>query len=523
MTTRHRGFRRAAALAAAAIMAAAGLTGCTLIQYLSATEAQPLPQVDPIDSELSAELRRYYEQQLDWQPCDAGTECATVTAPLNWDDPAAGEIELALTRLPARGESIGSLFTNPGGPGASGVDLVQLSGAYIFGSALREHYDIIGWDPRGVGRSSAVDCLSDDELDEWIFGDPPADAAEQSDEEIIAQATAEADWFGQQCLANTGPLLEFVDTVSTVRDLDLLRAVAGDGLLSYLGFSYGSDIGTQYIERFPERVGRITLDGATDPTLGTLDIALAQQQAFGEATRAYLDDCLTGAECPFTGSTDQAIAEIRATLEQADRDLPRSADGRALTSEVIGTAVSAALYDEASWPVLSDAFAAYSANGDPSGFFALADSYYGRNPDGSYQDNLVEAFSAIGCLDSPAETDPAAIIAFNRAVVAANPLVIEGPEELGDVLCQRWPFASRATLEPVRGEGAAPVLIVGTTGDPATPYQWGQALASQLESATLLTYEGEGHLAYPGGTICVTAAVEGYLLRGEVPAEGTRC
>ena len=515
--------RRRLAMAATALAVTLVLTGCTLITTLSERGSTPQSAApgELVDADLKPELRTYYEQKLQWAPCNGEYECATATAPMNWDDASAGDISLAVMKKPASGRKLGTLFFNPGGPGASGYDYTQYAN-YLFGKPLLEHFDIVGWDPRGVGSSSAVDCLDDAGMDEHLYGKPETKAAGLTDQQIIDEATRAATEFGKACLEKTGPLLEFVDTVSTVNDLDMLRAAVGDVKINYFGFSYGTDIGAQYIDRFAGRVGRVVLDGATDPTLNGFDVILAQQQGFAQATDAYLTDCFTGSSCPFTGSNAQAINDIRGMMTKADQTQPKHADGRVLTSSVIDTAINAAMYNEQSWPDLSSAFSLYTSTGDPSGFFALSDSYYGRQPGGTYKDNMFEAFFAVNCLDYPNITDKAAIIAFNEKYQQANPFAMPGPKELGDVTCQEWPFKSKVELAPVKGAGADPVLVVGNTGDPATPYAWAEAVTKQLESATLVTYEGEGHLSY-GKDPCVDDAVEEYFIDGKVPAEGLRC
>lgn len=510
---------RAAAAAAVALLTAAGLSGCTIIQHLEGSGGGAGAAVP---SDVAENVRPYYEQQLEWTSCESGLECATVTAPMNWDDPSQGDISLAAVRIPASGTKLGSLFTNPGGPGASGYDFVALSGTSAFSQDLLQSYDIVGWDPRGVGRSTAVDCYDDKGMDEYFYGVPSPKP--KDDAAYIQYATDQAKKFADACLEKTGPMLEFVDTMSTVHDLDLLRALVGDEKLNYFGFSYGTDIGAHYADTYPQRVGRLVLDGATDPTLSQFDVVLAQQAAFGDATKAYLTDCLAKPQtCPFHGSVDDAIAQINDIMKKADDRQPKAADGRVLTSSVIDTAISAALYDESSWRYLSDAFRTYTKQGDPSGFFMLSDFYYDRDENGHYTSNMFEAFIAINCLDYPVENDPAKIEEYNRKLAEATPIGLPGPKDMGDVQCQQWPFQSRVTPHAVTGAGAQPILVVGTTGDPATPIEWAQAVSQQLESGVLLTYEGEGHIAYDSGDPCVVGAVDHYLLTGEPPADDTKC
>lgn len=512
------------------------LSGCVLIQHVTGQVDNTVSAQVPdglFDPSTPADLARYYEQDLRWGACDAklgylsDRECATVTAPMDWNAPDAHpDIELALVRVPASGSgaSQGSLFTNPGGPGSSGADFVGASAEGFFSKELRAAYDIVGWDPRGVGRSSAVSCLDDAGMDDYFYGVP--DPVPTTDQEWSAYREKVAQDFGQACAENTGELLGYVDTLSTVHDLDLLRALVGDTQLSYFGLSYGTDIGAKYIDEFPDRVRRVVLDGATDPTVPMFDVVIDQQEKFAEATRNYLADCLGTSACPFTGTVDDAMDEIVEMMNAADASMPRATDGRRLTSAVIGTAISAAMYDEASWPYLTDAFTSWMQQVDSSGFFLLSDSYYGRDQRGRYDSNMFEAFIAINCLDYPLITDPAAIADYNRRLSEVSPFT--GSEidsaDSGDVQCENWPVPPTVTQQvPVQGTGAAPVLVVATTNDPATPYKWGEAVAEQLESGVLLTYEGEGHIAYDSGSKCVVSAVDAYLVKGTVPKEGASC
>lgn len=522
--------RRHALTAALALAATLALTSCTLITTIAeAGNGGGNAVSDPTDSpaglydaDLDAALQPYYEQRLDWSTCEGDFECATASAPMNWDDPSAGDIELAMLRVPATGTPRGSLFINPGGPGASGINLATYA-SYIFGPTVLRNYDIVGWDPRGVGASSAVDCLDDADMDAYLYPTPTADTPQPGEPGYEELAIEQAAAFGAACLDKTGPLLEFVDTQSTIRDLDLLRATVGDAQLSYFGFSYGTEIGAQYINRFPERVGRMVLDGATDPSLSTFEVILGQQVGFARTTEAYLDDCKTASGCPFSGSTDDSIAQIRAMMDEADAVLPRNVDGRVLTSSVISTAINSAMYAAYMWSDLTDAFSSYEASGSPRGFFALADRYNDRNANGTYSGNLMEAFTAINCLDSPAETDPQVIADFNAEYAELNPFAEPSESALGDITCQQWPFQARVTPQPVSGAGAAPVLVIGTTGDPATPYEWAQSLSEQLESAVLVTWEGDEHTAYGGKSTCIDRIVDDYLVDGTVPSTPPSC
>lgn len=504
------------ALVATTTAAVLAVTGCSLLPVPDSTST-------PTGEDVDAALQWYYGQSLVWSACEDGMECATAKAPMDWNAPSDHpDIELSLVRHRATGKSQGALFVNPGGPGASGVDLIAQNLDYAVSEDLQKNFDVVGWDPRGVGRSSAVDCLDGPQLDTFLFDTP---AAEPGTAEYSEEAAAQVRPFIDGCEAKTGELLKFIDTASTVRDLDMLRAAVGDEKLNYLGYSYGTDIGTRYVDRYPQRVGRVVLDGAMDPTVSRFDINLAQTKAFGDALRAYLADCLGGTDCPFSGSVDDAIGQIDATFERLDSAPLRGPDGRQLTASYLSTAVTSALYDEGTWAYLTTAFAEV-ARGESRTAFRLADSYVGRGEDGRYASNFFQAFIAISCIDYPVERDPAVLAEQAAEIAAVDPFADEtsAADAEGDVVCQQWPYEFSGTpAAAVTGAGAAPVLIVGTTGDPATPYQWAVSLSKQLQSGHLLTRVGEGHLAYTSGDPCIISAVDAYLIDGTVPDDGARC
>lgn len=450
------------------------LSGC--VSMFVPDRRAPTATSTPVSQSVDPQLRSYYEQVLVWEDCGDGATCATAIAPLDWENPdPATDIELALARHATSSPPEGSLFVNPGGPGASGYDFVKDSVDFAVSERLQESFDVIGWDPRGVGRSSAVDCTDDAGLDDYLYSYIPDPVDSPA---YVAKATQTAEDFARSCAANTGPLLEFVDTASTVRDLDMLRAVVGDEHLNYLGFSYGSDIGAQYADTFPDRVGRMVLDGATDSSLSRFDMIVQQTEGFDSAIRAYLADCLTvPEECPFDGTVDEALVTLDAVLDGLGTSPVRAADGRELNPTVMSTAINAAMYTAEYWPYLTQAFTEVM-RGDPTTAFLLADSYFRRGEDGSYDGNLFEAFIAINCLDYPVNTDPAAIAELNAKLTETDPL--SEYDTLGDVQCATWPHAYRgAEIEPVTGEGAAPIVVIGTTNDPATPYRWAEALSDR--------------------------------------------
>jgi len=461
----------------------------------------------------------YFEQTVKWESCESDAECAVIRAPLDWSDiEGMRDVELALVRQPATGSAQGSLFVNPGGPGASGFDFVASSVDRAVGPGLREAFDIVGWDPRGVNRSSAVSCASTDaDLDYFFFGELEAEPGSM---EWEAELRDESIRFGQECQENSGELLEFVDTMSTVRDLDLMRHLLGDSELNYLGYSYGTLIGALYIDTFPERVGRIVLDGPVDPAASQFDLVLNQHRGFENALIAYFEYCGEANFCPFPGTLTERLEAVSALYDRLEDDPLRAEDGRVLDDSTFRTAMVTTLYSRQSWSYLTQLFAEVST-GQTQTAMLLVDFYYDRI-NGVYQDNSMEAFIAINCLDYPVESDKDVIQAQAQQLREAAPYTAR-PKGYGDLVCQNWPFPPRLEKGPVRGAGAQTVVILGTTGDPATPYNWSVSLAEQLENAVLITYVGEGHLAYDEGNPCINDPVDTYFVTGVVPVDGLRC
>ncbi|MGO1954828.1 alpha/beta hydrolase [Microbacterium sp.] len=500
-------------IAAAAAVLAAGamlLSGC-LSAFIPERPADPAPVTDGVPSELI----EFYDQPPQWQDCGTDLQCATITAPLDWHDPERGEIDLALTRyLAEQGAPDGSLLTNPGGPGASGVSFVQSSAQLLFADDVRAAYDIVGFDPRGVGESTAVECLDDAAMDSYLYDLPEGERGSAEWERELEKSNAD---FAAGCEENTGDLLEFITTEQAARDLDLIRAVLGENELRYLGFSYGTFLGATYANLFPERAGHLVLDAAIDPSVPSAMVGAVQGVGFEDALRAYLADCGDGGQCPFPGNVDDGMADLGALLAEVDDRPLVGADGRELGADTLVTAIISSLYSPLSWPDLTAALEG-AQQGDASGAFALADMYNDR-VNGTYVANTTEAFSAYNCMDYPvstaAETDAADELMSENAPTIA-------PYWSGPDLCEQWPHEPTGTRDRITAEGAAPILVVGTTGDPATPYQWAEALAEQLDSGTLITFEGEGHGGY-GNSACINDAVGDFLIDGTVPDDGLRC
>ncbi|ATG51144.1 alpha/beta hydrolase [Brachybacterium vulturis] len=470
------------------------------------------PAADPAYAE-------YFGQEIDWGACDGvegeELECGTVTVPLVWNDPAAGDIEIAVGRLPAAGERIGSLVTNPGGPGGSGVNFLE-SAPFMISADVRAAYDVVGFDPRGVNRSAGIECLSDEETDEYLAAtaEPGSAEAAQLSEEWGAR-------IAEACEAHAGEVLPYLDTYSAARDMDVLRAALGSEQLDYLGYSYGTYLGASYAELYPDRVGRFVLDGAMDPSLSMNEIAAGQAEGFEHAIEAFLADCLErDAACPFTGTEAEAKQQLTAFFSSLDESPLDTGDPeRPLTGAMARSAVITLLYEDGLWQfgreALTDAL-----QGDGAQLLNIADLSSEREPDGTYRTNAMFAITAVNCLDHPGVADDAWV------QKEAERLAEEFPTfgaMLGGGGCTHWPVPPLREPAPISAEGAGPIVVIGTTGDPATPYAWAENLSAQLDEAVLLTFEGNGHTAYGRSGGCIEEPVDAYLLEGTVPEDGLTC
>ncbi|HEU5242456.1 MAG TPA: alpha/beta hydrolase [Ornithinibacter sp.] len=509
--------RRVAALAGATATLLV-LSGCALADAVggSVPPVSVTPQSPPPGSEA---LASFYGQRLDWTDCE-GAQCATLRVPVDYDAPQGETIELALVKVPAKSRSqrIGSLVVNPGGPGGSGVDYA-LGADFIVGEGVRDAYDVVGFDPRGVQRSAPIDCLTDTELDAFLGSDPtPDDAAE---EQVFAR-TAQA--LGEACGRKAGPLLEHVSTADAARDLDVLRGALGEEKLTYLGKSYGTYLGTTYAGLFPEQVGRMVLDGVVAPDLTSEELNLGQAKGFEGATREWAAYCVQEGDCPLGDSVDTVMQGLRTFLGSVDESpLPRTGDNAVprLTEGWASLGIAAAMYDQGAWQTLVDAMGD-AVRGDGTSLMQLANQYADRNPGGQYAGNIMEVIYAVNCLDKPdsADLDERRRLAEESEEVAPT----WGPFLMWtSTPCAFWPVKATGTPDKIRATGAAPIVVIGTTRDPATPYEWSVRLREQLADASLITFDGDGHTAYTRSNECVDDAVDSYFLEGTVPKDGLRC
>lgn len=463
----------------------------------------------------AVDLSGYLTQKLIWTPCRRGLQCSTLSVPINYLDPSGGSISLALVKRVASGTRgrIGSLVVNPGGPGGSGVDYV-INNPDLIGPDLRKVYDTVGFDPRGVNRSAPIRCLTPAQSDAFYA----ADGTPDSDAEATAVFLVGRK-FAQSCQSAAPGYIGYLGTREAAQDLEILRSALGDKKLNYLGKSYGTFLGLQYANKFPSKVGRFVLDGVVDPSLNISEFTEGQARGFQRALDAFLVDCISRG-CPLGGTKQRATARLILLLKQLDAR-PVQVGDRSLTEALATTGILASFYSQSSWPSLRAALRQV-LRGDGSGLLALADLYTDRNPDGTYASNSLDAFYAISCMDRGDSRGVDATQADAQKLLATSKVF--GPFfAWGDTPCQSWPV--KATLEPQRitAEGTGPILVIGTTGDPATPVEWAQDVAGALADATLLTYRGDGHTAYGRGSSCIDTATELYLRTGATPADGTVC
>ncbi|MBB3661771.1 MULTISPECIES: alpha/beta hydrolase [Prauserella salsuginis group] len=508
---------------ATCVLALGGLTtACSSDQPEQKGPVGPVPQG----------LDRFYGQALDWGECEPyatsemarssfgaeGLECARLTVPLDYDEPDGPEIELGLLRHRATGDDrIGSLVVNPGGPGASGM----LSAASMAGptadTEIGQRFDLVGFDPRGVGASEpALECLTDNERDADRADDVEYDGSRQGvrateeEERRFAAKCAERTEHGEDMLAHLG-------TRDVVQDMDVLRSVLGDRKLNYVGYSYGTRIGYTYAERFPRNVRSLVLDGALDPEQDSVESLVSQGEGFGKSFEEFAAWCQERSGCPLTGDPTKAYQDLVRPL----LDDPVDVGGRVLSYDDATTGTIQALYSERMWPQLKSGLAELS-QGSGSTLMALADMYNERDSSGNYA-NTQDAFVAIRCVDDPPVEDREKIRDAQRRYAEVAPFLDPGtrPSAARDA-CAFWPVDSTSEPHLPDVDGVPPALVVSTTNDPATPYRAGVQLAKALDGR-LLTFEGNQHTVFLQGNQCVDGAGARYLIDGTLPQEGKRC
>ena len=508
----------------------AGLISAGLLvsQTFKDVEANFNPD-NQLTEEIPSELAKFYNQKPMWSDCpgaNSSARCGKVEVPLDWAKPDGKRIKIALAINPADNpETAPYLLMNPGGPGSSGIEWITDYINSLGTQSLRNHYNIVGFDPRGVGKSNPVKCLPAKELEKYLYEPSPYPYLSQQD----IQATRDtAESFAKACQENTGELLGHVDTASAARDMDVIRGVLGQKELNYLGYSYGTLLGATYAVLFPKKVGRFVLDGVVDPTTSAQEDSLNQLRGFKSAMEAYLSDCISNvADCPFKGLTvreamNKVAKDFLGVLEKGP--VPTSI-GRDLTILSGYTGIISALYSKSSWQYLNQGFTDFfSKERDGKLFLYLSDSYFSFDPEtGKFSSNINEAFKAISCLDSREPDDEASMLEQNKRALEIDK-VMGRYWQYGGLFCHAWPYPVIDLPADYSAKGAPTMMVIGTTNDPATPYSQAKNFAENvLSDAYLLTYRGEGHTAYGSSNSCVDRTVDNFLVSGKLTGKKKTC
>jgi pimeloyl-ACP methyl ester carboxylesterase len=461
-------------------------------------------------------LKEYQSQKIKWSTCNEYFQCGTIKVPIDYSNLKLGIFKIALMKHRATDQSrkLGSLLINPGGPGASGVQYAY-DAEYIVSTDVLAKYDVVGFDPRGVGASSAIYCLTDKETDAAYAVDSKPDNPQE-----LQKLVSDARVHNSECVTHTKNITHY-GTANAARDMDLIRAALGDKKLNYLGKSYGTYLGTLYAQFFPHNVGRMILDGAIDPNISGPEQNLTQAIGFDHALNAFVADCYTRSECPLPKPQARAIAQIIATFHQAAAKPFTSTQKRPVTESLIVLGTATALYDNnLGWPELRAAFKQVRS-GDGSAFLNLTDQYTQRNANGTYGTNESDAAGVIDCLDWPSARTIAQIKTAATAFSIKAPVF--GPYlAYSAISCQFFPHVS-ATTNHIARIDTTPTMIIGTTRDPATPYQWALGLHKIIQNSRLISLDADGHTGQGRGSACVDTAVDRYLLTGVLPAADLAC
>lgn len=544
---------RKASAALTALMLSAALAACQpqISAAGAATPSAPTPTDQAGNSTDSSDdssqtsvpqgLESFYNQDIDWQDCSDGTspfQCGTVTVPLDYGNPGGQTITIALKKLPASDGDAehGSLFTNPGGPGGSGIRELEAQ-ATALPEELRAGYDVVGFDPRGVGQSTPITCWTDEDISQGL-----TDAQNGKISDVVPSNTISSKSLSAQEKMDRGAadaaacaqhsevpeLLDHVSTRNVARDLDVLRATSGDATLNYLGVSYGTHIGAVYADLFPDRVGRAVLDGAMDPSQRWTD-GEAEVTAFKEGVlRQYVKHCQAHDGCPLTGSTDEAIAQLTAFVDGLDQ-APLTAPDSSVTvnTQEATTIIQHYAVEKPDWDALTAMLAPAMNNRDGALMVAAKQSTLASQlPTTAEQAvagaNTLFMSAAVICNDYPDTADTVSDWDAQAAAEKKTSPFFGGTSHGLDAYCRGWGHRAQTPPQETHAEGSDPILVVGLTKDSRTLYPWAQSLTDQLDNGHLLTVEGYGHVTF-GSNACATAAMTDFLVNGTVPAEGTTC
>ena len=490
-----------------AVFAIIGIAAISLFSYTQSNKTQ------------FASLDDYYQQELSWTTCYDNYECTDLAVPIDYTNISTGTFQISVLRFSAQDQEnrLGSLIVNPGGPGASGVDYAY-NAEYIFSPDVTDRYDIIGFDPRGVSESEPIRCFTDAETDKNFASDGKPD-----NEAEFAAAVADTKAFIQKCEGKNDHLTSF-STANAARDMDILREALGDTKLNYMGKSYGTYMGALYAKLFPDNIGKVVLDGAVDPQVSGFEQTLAQAVAFDDALASFIKDCIKISSCPLPKDEAKAKSTIIKLFDTtAKKPLPLQypdGDDRVLTESLMMIGSASALYESGEgWPKLRQAIEE-ALNGYGDTYLELADSYTGRREDGSYPNNDFDSGAVIDCLDFAENRSIAQIKSDAVKISLAAPVF--GPYlAYGGISCKFFPQTNPLVVGQTKT--TAPIIVIGTTGDPATPYAWAIGLHKLLTNSQLVTLVGEGHTGHGRGNGCVDDAIDAYYLKGTLPTPDLRC
>jgi pimeloyl-ACP methyl ester carboxylesterase len=459
---------------------------------------------------------------LQWGRCGdplvaaAGLQCASLDVPIDPADPDGPSTELALARVPATGdpsERIGSLLFNPGGPGGSGIE--ALAGLTMtLPEVLGQRFDLVSWDPRGVAASSPVRCLDDATKDAQLEGDLSPDTPEE-----LESAIADQQELREGCETGNPQLVEHMSTADVAADLDRIREALGEEDLNYVGFSYGTAIGATYATLFPDRVRAMVLDGSVSPNADAATESLEQAKGFETTYLQFVAACDADPQCALTGGAASKVQAVRDGLEATPLSVETSAGAQELTRDLFDIGLATALYDTSLWGITAQAIAGLDQGGGEV-ILALVDAQLGRDAEGAW-DNSTDSRSMVNCLDDESRPTPEEAVQLGQQIADQVPTFGDAFVTSG-LACLDWPLPVNPTPTPTAA-GAPPVLVIGTVGDPATPYPWAQQMAAALQGSVLLTYEGSGHTAFTRAGSCIDDLVVAYLVDLQVPAVGTTC
>jgi len=486
------------------IAALATALGLVALSFTAYTQSQP---------DYPKTLSGYYAQEINWQSCNQDFQCATLAVPIDYEKLSTGTFEIALLRYEARtAKKLGSLIVNPGGPGGSGVEYAYAA-EYIFSPAILDRYDIVGFDPRGVSRSAPIRCLNDKELDANNNSDSKPD-----NEKEFQQILAETKKYVEKCKDKNKHLTSY-STANVARDMDILREAVGDKQLNYMGKSYGTYLGTLYAQFFPDKVGRVVLDGAVDPAISNFQQTLTQAIGFDQAFSSFAKDCASKKNCTLPKGKEAAIAEMKKLFTQAaKKPVPIKSLKRTLSETMMVLGTASAMYDSATgWPKLRKAINE-AQNGYGDTFLKLADEYTGRQVDGTYLNNEFDSGAVIDCLDVDEPRTVAQIQRDKKSFVEQAPLF--GPYlAYGGLTCKYFGQSQEVAIAPTKT--ANPIVVIGTSGDPATTYEWAQGLNKLLTNSVLVSLTGEGHTGQGQGNACIDDQIDDFYLKGKVPTTST--